>query len=431
MEKAVQYWYQAGQRAAERSTHVEALGHLRQGLALLQTLPETLERTQREVDMLIGLGASLNVSKSSGAPEVAQTYSRARQLCHHLDNPPQLFPVLRGLWNYYYVRTDFRTAHALGKELLALAQQVQDSAMLVAAHRALGTTLFWMGAVTTAHTHFAQGIALYDLQQHRASAFLYGEDAGVICHIYTAWALWYFGYPEQGLTRSHEAVTLVQQVAHPLSLSFALCCAASFHQLRREVRCTQDRAEAAITLSKEQGFPVWMTFGSMLNGWALAHQGQTKEGIEQIHQGLIAMRAKGSELWRPYYLVLLAEAYGTIEQSEAGLTALTEALTLVDTTGERWYESEIYRLKGELLLQQSSSNQTEAESCFHQALDIARHQSAKALELRAAMSLTRLWQQQGKRAEARELLAPVYGWFTEGFDTADLQEAKALLDALA
>src|SRR5215510_14318856 len=358
--------------------------------------------------MHIALGASLLATQGYAAPELGKTYTYAQQLCRHLGNPRRLFMVLRGLWNYYQGRAEYQMAQELGEQLLALAQQVREPSMLCSAHRALGTTLFWMGAVATAQTHFAQGIALYDLQQHRASAFLYGEDAGVICHIYAAWALWYFGYPEQGLTRSHEAVTLAQQVAHPLSLSFALCCAAKSHQLRREVRCTQERAAAAITLSKEQSFPVWMTFGSMLNGWALAHQGQTKEGIEQIHQGLIAMRAKGSELWRPYYLALLAEAYGTIEQSEAGLTALTEALALVDTTGERWYEPELYRLKGELLLQQNSDNYAEAETCFHKTLDIARNQQAKSFELRTATSLARLWQQQGKRQEAHDLLASVY-----------------------
>ena len=181
----------------------------------------------------------------------------------------------------------------------------------------------------------------------------------------------------------------------------------------------------------EQGFPQWMAFDSILCGWALAHQGQAQEGIAQINQGMKDYRATGAELARPYYLVLLAEAHGAMGQPEGGLTALTEALTLVDTTGERWYEPELYRLKGELLLQQNSAKQADAESCFQHALDLARNQQAKSFELRAAMSLARLWQQQDKRQEAYDLLAPVYNWFTEGFDTADLQDAKALLDALS
>jgi len=227
-------------------------------------------------------------------------------------------------------------------------------------------------------------------------------------------------------------VTLAQQIAHPFSLSVAFVAAAMFHQLRREVRCTQGRAEAAIRLAKEQGFPHWMALGSILHGWALAHQGQAQAGIEQITQGLTAWRATGAEIGRPYFLAVLAEAQGAMGQLEAGLTVLTEALTLMATTGERMWEPELYRLKGELiLLQQSSDNHPEAETCFQHAINIAQSQQAKSWELRAATSLARLWQQQGKRQEAYDLLAPVYHWFTEGFDTADLQEAKALLDALA
>jgi len=431
-EKAVGYWHQAAQRAAlERSALVEAIAHLRQGLELLKTLPETLERTRREVDMLIAMGASLLAVKGYAASEVGETYTSARHLCQSLDNPHQLFPVLRGLYSYHIVRAELRTAHALSEQLLPLAQQVQDASMLCAAHRALGTTLLDLGAAADALTHFTQCLALYDSQQHRASAWLYGEDTGVLCHNFAAVALWCLGYPEQGLTQSQQAVTLARQIAHPFSLAFALSFAAVFHQLRREVRATQEPAESALSVAQEQGFPLLRARGVALRGWTLAHQGEAKEGIVQIEQGLRAFRATGAEILRPYYLALLAEAHGTIGEPEIGLTILTEALTLAETTGERWYESEIYRLKGELLLQQHSDNDTEAGNCFQKALDIARNQQAKSFELRAATSLARLWQRQGKRQEAHDLLASVYNWFTEGFDTADLQEAKALLDALA
>src|SRR5262249_33035409 len=235
----------------------------------------------------------------------------------------------------------------------------------------------------------------------------------------------------QGLTRSQEAVTLAQQVAHPFSLCLALLLAAMFHAFRREVRAVQERAEAAISLAMEQGFPYWMAVGALMRGWALAQQGQAQEGIAQINQGLRAFRTTGAEANRSSCLALLAEVYGTTEHPEAGLTVLAEALTLVNTTGERWYESELYRLKGTLLLQQSSDNQAKAESCFHKALEIAQNQQAKSFELRTATSLARLWQSQGKRQEAHDLLAPVYNWFTEGFDTADLKDAKTLLDELA
>jgi predicted ATPase len=429
-EKAVHYWHTAGQKVSERSAHVEAIAHLRQGLELLQTLPETAERTQREVDLLITLGASLLATKGYAGPEVVQTYTEARQLCQHLEDSYQLFPVLRGLHIYYHVRAELQTAQALGEQLLTLAQQVHDAAMLVAAHRALGVTLFQLGALTSAQTHFAQGMALYAPQQHRAAAFLYGDDSGVVCHSFAALTLWKLGYPDQGLARSQEAVTLAQQCAHPLSLSFVLTFTAVFHQFRREGRATQERAEATIVLATEQGFPLWVAVGSVLRGWTLAQQGAAQEGIAQMHQGLRAHRGTGAELLRPYFLTLLADVHGTLGEPEAGLSALAEALTLAETTGEQGYESEIHRLKGALLLQQHSNNRAEAENCFQQAITIAQNQQAKSLELRVAMSLSRLWHQHGKRQDAHDLLAPVYHWFTEGFDTADLIDAKALLHEL-
>jgi class 3 adenylate cyclase/predicted ATPase len=428
--QAVRYWHKAGQSAAQRSAHVEAIAHLHRGLELLQTLPETPQRLQHEVDMLIALGASLNATKSIAASEVKQTYLRAQHLCQHLAEPQQLFPVLRGLCNHYNIRAELQTAHQLDEQLLTLAQQVQDPGMLIAAHRALGATLFWRGTVAAAHTHFAQGIALYDPQHHRASTLLYGEDAGVVCHSLAAWTLLSLGYPDQGLARSQEVVTLARQSAHPFSLAFALALPAMFHAFRREVRVTQERAEAALSLAQEQGFPYWMAVGALMRGWAVTHQGQVQEGIEQMTQGLRAYRATGAVAMQPCFLALLAEAQGTRGQPAEGLTTLTEALTLVDTTGERWYEAELHRLKGEFLVQQHAANQAEAEHCFHHALKIARNQQAKSFELRTATSLARLWHSQGKHDEARQVLGDVYNWFTEGFDTADLQDAKVLLDEL-
>ena len=381
--------------------------------------------------MHITLGASLIATKGSASPEVGQIYTRARQLCEHLEAPQQLFPVLYGLWNHCCLRAELQTAHALGEQLLTLAQHVHDAAMLMEAHRAMGQTLLFMGALASAHTHYAQGISLADPQQHRTLASLYGgTDSGVFCRGQGAWALWALGYPDRGLTRVDEAVTLAQQLAHPFSLDFSLNATAVFHQLRREVRITQEHAGLGMSLAKDQGFPYWMAFGAILHGWALAHQGQAQEGIEQIHQGLIAFRATGAEMLRPHFLALLAEAHGILRQPEAGLAALAEALRLTDATRVQWYESELYRLKGTLLSKPSSDNQAEVETCFHAAIAIAQNQSTKSWELRAATSLARLWQQQGKRQEAHDMLAPVYSWFTEGFDTADLREAKALLEEL-
>jgi class 3 adenylate cyclase len=308
-EQSVAYWYKAGQSAVQRSAHVETISHLRHGLELLQTLPEAPDRVQREVDMLIALGASLIMTKGWAAPEVGETYTRAQQLCQHLEDPYQRFSVLRGLWSYYVVRAELQTAQALGAQLLSLAQQAQDSGMLLGAHRALGATLLLLGAAS-AHTHLAQGLALYDPQQHRATAFLYGEDMGVVCRSHAAWALWDLGYPDQGRARNDEALTLAQHIVHPYSLCYVLALAAVFHQLRREVRAAQEHAEASISLAKEQGFPLVMAWSSVLRSWALAQQGQAKEGLAQLYQSLTAWRATGAEALRPYFLALLTDVHG-------------------------------------------------------------------------------------------------------------------------
>jgi predicted ATPase len=248
-----------------------------------------------------------------------------------------------------------------------------------------------------------------------------------------AWRQWVCGYPDQARRRSDELLVFAQELANPHDLTYALVVAAALHQFRRELQAVQAQAEAAIALATEHGFALWLAYATILRGWALAMQGQAAEGIAPIRQGITAWQTTGAAWWRPYFLALLAEAYGQAHQSEEALDVLAEALTTVQRTGERLYEAELHRLTGERLLAQEGLQQTweEAEQQLGQALAIARRQQAKSLELRAAMSLSRLWQQQGKRHEARELLAPIYGWFTEGFDTADLQEAKALLDTLA
>ena len=306
------------------------------------------------------------------------------------------------------------------------------------AYYALGNTVNYLGEFAAAQAHFAQAIALYDPQQHRSHAVHYGQDPGVICRAYAGVTLWWLGYPDQALQRSHEALTLAQELAHPFSLAFAQYFAALLHQLRREWHLTHERAEAAIAFGAEHGFTLWVVLGTFLRGWALtarspepgAGQEQGEEGIAQMQQGLVALRAMGAEVFRPYGLALLAGASGKVGQREEGLTLLAEALALTNDREERRWEAEVYRLQGEFLLARSTGHHVEAEACFHQALDIAHQQQAKSWELRAAMSLAHLWQRQGKGAEARELLAPIYGWFTEGFDTADLQEARALLAEL-
>jgi predicted ATPase/class 3 adenylate cyclase len=427
-EQAVTYWQRAGERAVERSAQGEAISHLTKGLELVRTLPDTPERIQHELPLQITLGASLMATKGYAALEVEHAYTRARELCQQMGETPQLFSVLRGLWAYYLTRMELHVALELGEQLLRLAQSVQSQSLLVRAHFTLGQTLFHLGEFSTACAHVEDGITLFDSQRRSVRAM---PDPGLGCLCYAGGVWWMLGYPDQGLKRIHEALTLAREQSHAFSLAFALFFAAICHQYRREVQVTQERADALISLTTEQGFGYLLVLGKIMEGWAQAEQGQREEGITQMRQGLTAMGAAGAEIVRPYFLGLLSEAHRKEGQTEEGLRVVAEALAAGRETGQRYYEAELYRLKGELLLARSAEQQVEAEACLQQALDITRRQEAKSLELRAAMSLSRLWQQQGRRSEARALLAPVYAWFTEGFDTADLQEAKALLQALA
>jgi predicted ATPase len=466
--KAVQYLQYAGENALQRSAYQETITLLAKGLELLKALPDTLERSQQELTLQIALGVPLMATKGFSAPEVGAVYRRARELCQHVGETPQLFPVLWGLWSFYVVRAELHTAHELGEQCLRLARKVQDPALLVEAHYALEATLAHLGEATLALEHFEQVITLYNPQQHRSLAFRYGGfDPEVAGRGYAgAWLLWFLGYPNQALTQIHKALTLAQGLSHPFSLVWALIESAVLHQHRREEQLVQEQAEAIMRLSHEQGFAHELAVGTNMRGWALVEQGQVEEGIAQMRQSLAARRAMGARIVEPIFLARLAEAYGKVGQVEEGLSLLAEALAVVARTGQRVYESEVHRLKGELTLQKgardwglgagSSSPQAislkplvpseveEAEGYFLKAIDIARKQQAKSLELRATMSLARLWQQQATQdvlrntqhvtrnrlAEAHSRLSEIYNWFTEGFDTKDLQEAKALLREL-
>jgi predicted ATPase/class 3 adenylate cyclase len=478
-EKAVEYLHKAGQQAVQRSAYAEAISHLTTALELLKTLPGTPERVQQELTLQIVLGPVLMNTKSFAAPEVERIYSRARELCLQVGETPQLFSVLVGLFVFHFGRAEHQTARELGEQLLSLAQRAQDPRLLLEAQHSLWSVLFYLGEFAPAQAHAQQGLPFYDPQHHRSHAFLYsGHDPGVCGRNCVARALWCLGYPDQAMKETYEGLALAQDLSHPFSLAFALLYAAYLHQFLREEQAAQERAEAAMTLSTEQGFPLWSALGLIMRGWALAEQGQGEEGIAQMRQGFTAYQTTGTELGRPYWLALLAEAYGKGGRAEEGLSMLVEALAAVDKSGERWYEAELYRLRGELTLVQSNTSlgqvqgksqtsqnrsqarqdqsedtdprfpdldpQGEAEACFHKAIEIARKQQAKSLELRAVMSLVRLRQQAMQSTtrntqhesrnmlnEAHQMLSELYGWFAEGFDTKDLQEAKALLDALS
>ncbi len=424
--QAVPYWQQAGQHAVQRSAYQEAIHHLTKGLDVLKTLPDTPERIQHELPLQLALADAWLPVKGYTAPEVGKTVLRARALCQQLDEPPQLFSVLFRLMVFYINRGEPQTAYELAQQLLRLAQHGQDRYLLSLAHAGLGWILYWLGELPAARTHVEQALALYDPQQHPRHT-VGTADLRVNCLSYASWILWRLGYPERGLKKSQEAVAITAGLSHPLSLTYATGFAAMLHLLRREGSLGQERAEAVLSLATEQGFPYWVALGTIRRGGALALQAQEKEGIPQLCQGLAASRAMGADIGRTDHLALLGEAYGNVGQGEEGLSVLTEALAFMDNTGERVSEAELYRLKGELTL---TSHVAEAEVCFQRAIEVARRQSAKSLELRATMSLARLWQQQGKQHEAHKMLVEIYSWFTEGFDTKDLQEAKGLLAEL-
>jgi predicted ATPase len=441
-QKAVTYLLEAGKRAARLSAYQEVLAHLNKGLALLNSLPETPEHAQTELEVQIVLGTALLATKGYAAAEVEQTYSRAWQLCQQLyaGETARMLPILYGRQAFYQVRGEHRTAYQVAEEFFDLAQRQHDPGIIVA-HMCMGCR-FLLGELVAARAHFEQIAALYTVEQHRPMTFQYGVDPGLSGLSSGALVLWLLGYVGKARQWSERAQLLAHEGAHPFTLAYTLVLLSWLHHFRREWAVAQERAEEAITICIKQGLALWLAWGTMIRGWALVEQGQGDAGIAQIHQGLTAAQAAEAGVFRTHQLTLLAEAYGAVGQPVAGLAALEEALALVEQNEERFWEAEIYRLKGELLLTVESAGLSRGvtegmqgadspEGCFLTAIEIARRQEGRSLELRTTVSLARLWQQQGKKNQARRILADIYGWFTEGFDTIDLQQAQTLLQELS
>jgi len=444
--QALPYWQRAGQLAVERSANVEAISHFTKGLELLKTLPATPERGQQELALHLALGSPLMIIKGQAAPEVERVYTRALELGQQVGDKAQQFAALKGLVRFNNSSGRFRTACEVAEQGLTLAQRAHDPALRWEAHLELGSTLFFLGELVSAHLHLEQGLALYAPEQSCDHVYSSGAHPQAFGLSHVAWTLWLLGYPDRASTRSQEALALARQLSHPYILARALHYAASVHQFRRETPLVRQCAEVLMALSHEHGFTRYIGRGMVMRGWALVEQGASEEGIEQLCQGIAVCRTVADEAGRPVFLASLAEAYEKVGQPEAGLRELAEALAVAYKTQELRWEAELYRLKGELLLQAAGGGQdatifrphstrgtahlAEAEIYFQRALEVARRQQAKSLELRATMSLSRLWQSQGKRTEARHMLAEIYTWFTEGFETLDLQEAKGLLETL-
>ena len=461
-QKAVEYLGLAGQQAARQSANADAITHLTTALALFKTLPDTAARIRQELTLHLSLGASLMATKGYAAAEVERAYTRAQELCLQVGEPLQVAQVLFGLWTFHATRGNHTAALALGEQFLPVADRQQDATLSLGVHTVVGVSLHLRGEFTSAQAHLDQAFAFYAPEHHRNLVYQMGQDLGLLALVYTAETLWYRGYPDQAQERVRRAVSVAHALAHPLSLVNTLCVGARVHLFRRECEDALAQVETLLRLTHEHGFAWWLGIGTSMRGWALverAAQSDTREqreaGFVQIREGLAAMQATQGELWVPLFFGALAQGYGQNGQATEGLSVVAEALALVEKNDERWTEAELYRLQGELTLQRKSKErrarseereagktdprtpspepqaEAEAEACFLKAIDITQKQQAKSLELRPVMSLARLWQSQGKTTEARTLLAPVYGWFTEGFDTRDLQEAKALLEMLA
>ncbi|MBI3247657.1 MAG: AAA family ATPase [Deltaproteobacteria bacterium] len=444
-EKAIEHLQQAARQAVRRSAYAEAIRQLTTALELLNTLPASPVRDQRELTLQIALGVPLITTKGYGVPEVMSVYTRARELYEQLDGTQQLLPELFSLWRFYFIRGAYQIAHEMAARFPCLIENEQDPLLLLPGQLALGSTFFRLGELVTAREHLERGLRSYELRRPHfdgtEAAALYGVEPGVMTYAYVSWVLGHLGYADQALQRSHEAIALAHASAHPFSLAYALQFAATVHRLRREAIAAQERAEAVIALASEQGFPYWAAGGIFVRGWALAEQGQLAEGKRQMCRGIEAWRAIGIQTFgQPS--VMLAEVCGKMGATDEGFRLLEEALAEVRQSGERWWEAELHRVRGELwvsaergeskvqLQTPSVHHSSKAEACFREAIDLARQQQAKGAELRATISLSRLHIRQGKREDARDLLAGIHGWFTEGFETTDLQEAKRLLEEL-
>jgi predicted ATPase len=430
--RAIPYWRRAGELAAGRSANPEAIAHLSKALELLGTLPDAPERTEEEFALRLAIGGPLIAIKGYAAPEVEQTYSRAWALCDQLGRPAELFPVLRGLWNPYLLRGELQRAHDLAERLVALAEEQGAPLRRALARRALGTTLFCFGRFADAVQELDQGIASDDevaAWDDPAHLLLYTERAGVACRLYSAWAVWFLGFPDGALERVGTGLALGQRLAHANSLAFAQIFVTLLHTFRREFDVARGRAEAAIEIAREHRLPQWLAQATMCRGFALVGLGQQVEGIAQLRTGLAGWNATGCRLSDTQWLGFTAEAHTHAGQFDEAISALDQAAETAAATGECHYQAELYRLRGALLA--AAGEEAVAVAWLQRAIDAAQSQRAKSLELRATTSLARLWRDQGERQKARDLLAPVYGWFTEGLDTPDLVEARALLDEVA
>ncbi len=430
VEKAVGYWHQAGQQAIQRSAMAEAVAHLTAALDLLAGLPETAEHQRKELELQVTLGGALHTAKGWASPEMGAAYARACEISRQVGNVPQRFPALYGLVAFHTNRAELDAALRVAEELYHLAQEQDDDAIKLLGHRVMGNVLMYRGAFNAALPHLEEVVARYDPPKHGFPIYV-PIDSRVNCRSFLAWVRLFQGYPDTALLQSRQALAEARELGHPHTLAFAMHVNCLFHQVRGDVAVVEERATALISLAAEQGFPHLVATGTLFHGWAIGAGGSVEEGLEEMRRGLTLKEATGSRLKVPYYFGLLASLHISMDPQSNAAALLKDATAKVEETQERWFEAELRRFLGEELLGRRSPDPAGAELGLRQAVMIAQEQGAKLWQLRAAKSLAQLYYDQGRRSEARELLAPIFSSFTEGFDTSDLKQAGTLLKELA
>jgi len=428
-EKAITYYQRAGQVAQQIFANADAIQLYTNGLILLDTLPDNTERAEQELILQRQLSIVQRNSKGYAATEVGQALSRARALCQQLDQAHALGSILWGLFSFHFVRSDLHHARNLGEELFVLAQEQHNTAFLQQAHHALGGTLCSLGEFEMSKQHFEQGIALYNPNQHHHQVSLFGVDLGVFCQAWSTHPMWHLGFVDQALQRSYASMDLAKTSGHPFSQALAMAYATMLFQFSRDSKLVQEWAGATIDFCAEHSIGYYDNWSAILHGWALVEQGSLTVGIDKMQKGLTGFRDSNSEARLPYYLTLLADAYGNAGEVQQGLKYLDEALDFAEKNNDDWYSAETHRLMGELMLQ--TGEVAKAEACFQKSLNLSRSRKARTLELRATVSLARLWVEQNRQEKARSMLKDIFHWFSEGFDSVDLNFARKLIDELS
>jgi class 3 adenylate cyclase/predicted ATPase len=429
--QAATYWHRAGERAVQRSANLEAIGHLTTGLTQLAQLPETQERAKQELALQRLLGQASFATKGYASPEATRAFSRARELCAAIGDDVGTYPVLFGVWLFQLTGAYHTNAELTANEILERAGRADNTGALIAGNFAVGVSGVHLAKLAHARRRFEKAMESYRaVTEAEATRFAYdyGVELGAVSYAYASWCLWLLGYPDQALRLGDEALPIVERIGHDYSRSRGRYLISTLGAYRREWPIVEERAAAAIASAQEHGLAMVVAVGRIMQGAARAMLNPRDEAVAEIRDALAAYRATGARFQSTYHLILLAQALAACGRYGEGLSALREAASLVEETGERYVEAEINRLEGNLLLAENDS--AKAEACYLKALEMSRAQEARSLELRAACDLARLWAGRGERPQAANLLAPVYDWFTEGFDTLDLKEAKALLEEL-